>query len=325
MELGTMTGSYLKAGEETDENVIPYANSPFRQQKVPACKPFLTPLMAAAVYGAFALISLIIGSSIMTSSDGVFEAVLDYSQCPNGLCSVTIDQPIEDVLYLYYQLDGFHQNRQAYIKSVSWPQYRGKAPSDLSSCSPVEKDPANETFTMVPCGARSLSVFNDTFHIVNPGIQLIETGISQSTFRKQFKPINSEYQKGENYNIWLDSWENNMTNEHFINWVQIAATSKFRKLYGIIDGKLVPKGTVLNFTIADNYPTSNDKSFKKQVVLAETYFLGGKNNFFGIFYIVLCVFSAVAAIVFLILYFLNVLPLYQAKRKRTVYNVPLIP
>ena len=74
-------------------------------------------------------------------------------------------------------------------------------------------------------------------------------------------------------------------NEHFIVWMRIAATSKFRKLYGWVD-RPIEKGEVLSFRIRANWDV---KSFKgsKALVVTTTGMFGGKNPMFGMTF--LCV------------------------------------
>lgn len=294
---------------------IPYAESKFKQQKVPACKPFLTPLWAAVIYGVFALISMVIGASIMASNRALLDIKYDYSDCNESTCNIEVEIPMKvsgDLLF-YYQLDNFHQNHFAYAKSKSWEQLKGLSFSNIKTCKQPDVGPNN-----VPCGALPMSVFNDTFKIADEKYTIVETGIAQKEYKKVFK--NAKNQTDQEYNYWLRDNESELfpggqTNEHFINWIQINPLKTVRKLFGFIKNVDIEAGTKFNVTVTNNYPIGESK-MKKNIVLAQTHGIGGKNAFFGYFFIVLCFLSLIISVISFILYCLNALPLYRCKKEQ---------
>lgn len=295
---------------------IPFAHDKFKQQKVPAQKPFLTPSLAAVIYAVFALISLVIGIIIQVSNDNVFEQDINYNCGANtSECDVKfkIQKEISGNILLYYQLKDFYQNHKAYAHSKSWNMLKGK---DFSSdfkktkCQPKAVGPTN-----IPCGSLPMTVFNDTFTVTSKNMTLSDKDITFKTYKKVF--AHSKNVSNSEYNYWLrdqyaEMFPGEQENEHFINWIQVAPLKTFRKLFGFIShgsGKFA-KDTEIIIHIKENYPI-HEAGFKKYLVIAQTNFLGGKNKFFGTFFIVLASFSLVAAAIFEILYLTKSLPLYR--------------
>lgn len=93
-------------------------------------------------------------------------------------------------------------------------------------------------------------------------------------------------------------------NEHFLVWMRTAALPKFRKLYGYIPDsqfKTITKGSVLTFEIETNWVVSGFAG-RKSLVVTESSYMGGRNDFVGWLYIGVGIFCAVAGIFFSIIH-----------------------
>ena len=297
---------------------IPHADSKFKQQRIAACRPFLTPCAAAIIYAVFSLVSLIVGLVYFLESKNIYEQIIPYpDDCPEKCTvSLTVSTDISGPIYIYYQIEGLYQNNFLYGSSKSWSQLTGdgyKKEGDLDTCSPkILADPSNSTFSgnvLVPCGAVPNSVFNDTFTFSAPFPEILDSDISLQSFRDLFKAPNSAY---DNDVHWLSEtlFPGNQTNERFINWVQISPFSTFRKLWGKTTSDSVLRAGEYSINIANNYPVDSFDG-KKSLIVAQVKWLGGKNHFFGVFFLVLCGISAVLAILFFVLYTTRALPLYR--------------
>lgn len=157
------------------------ADTDFRQQRLKAWQPVLTP---SYVIGAFIFVGIFfipIGLALWNASDGVVEVSRRYDIGAIGVNTsslindTTTGQEVDTItveltapaamtqpVYVYYGLKNFYQNHRRYVKSRNDNQLRGEYASGSQSettslvetaCAPKTTIEVNgETYTLNPCG-----------------------------------------------------------------------------------------------------------------------------------------------------------------------------
>ncbi|KAL7686116.1 putative CDC50/LEM3 family protein [Plasmopara halstedii] len=150
-----------------DEKSRKPEDTPFKQQKLKAWQPILTPNWVIGTFAIVGLIFIPVGIVLHTESDNVVEYSIQYDgdaltpssnivDQGNGCflstesegdsfdvdvhgCRITfrIEKEMKAPIYLYYQLDNFYQNHRRYVQSRSDAQLRGDAAASTSDCSPL--------------------------------------------------------------------------------------------------------------------------------------------------------------------------------------------
>lgn len=277
------------------------ANTAFKQQRLKAWQPILTPKPVILSFLIVGIIFIPIGIGIVISSNEVHEVTVRYDHiCDVGnVCNITLEIPqdMKGPVYFYYRLDNYYQNHRRYVKSRNDDQLRGIGGENahtLSDCDPVislngkDGDPASITY--FPCGLIAKSVFNDTFQMWNENtpVMMRKNGIAWASDRE--KKFKNPPPGTEGIRVIPD-----IEDEDFIVWMRTAGLPDFKKLYRIIDSGL-DKGTY-NVTITSRYPVSSF-SGKKYIVVSTTTWIGGKNPFLGYAYIVVGAICFVQGVVF---------------------------
>jgi len=176
--------------EDKDKKLT--AAAAFRQQRLKAWQPLLTPKSIIPTYFLIGIIFIPLGVGLYFTSQRVQEYVFDYTDCTttatseftsvgnyewmrvnNITCTLrfNITSNMTGPVYLYYRLTNFYQNHRRYVTSYSTDQLRGTAlPAEsLSSmCDPIyavspTPSTAQPSIAIYPCGLIANSYFNDSF------------------------------------------------------------------------------------------------------------------------------------------------------------------
>nr|XP_046267899.1 cell cycle control protein 50B [Scatophagus argus]XP_046267901.1 cell cycle control protein 50B [Scatophagus argus]XP_046267902.1 cell cycle control protein 50B [Scatophagus argus]XP_046267903.1 cell cycle control protein 50B [Scatophagus argus]XP_046267904.1 cell cycle control protein 50B [Scatophagus argus] len=246
----------------------------------------------------------------------------------NCVCMLdfSINTLFKGPVFFYYGLTNYFQNYRKYGVSKDANQLSGNldyftSPSD--TCSPYRYDSSNKP--IVPCGSIANSMFNDTFKLyqivsgTKKQVPLDGKGIAWWTdYNVKYRnpsvvPLKNAFNGTVKPIFWprpayeldpTDPANNGFINQDFLVWMRRAALPDFRKLYRrITEGDYaqgLPAGNY-SLEIAYNYPV---KSFdgRKKVVFSNVSWMGGKNEFLGIAYLVIGSLCIVMSVVMLIVY-----------------------
>jgi len=181
------------------------ANTAFKQQRLKAWQPILTPKTVLPTLFILGIIFAPIGGLLVWGSSQVSMIKLDYTDCasatsgfstlpkyqynlrsadaklsfvppqwsyssqPNSTCRIRFELPAElkPPIFLYYQLTNFYQNHRRYVQSLDTDQLKGKAvdSNTLKNGNCKPLDVVGDK-PIYPCGLIANSLFNDT--ISNP-------------------------------------------------------------------------------------------------------------------------------------------------------------
>eukprot|EP01123_Difflugia_compressa_P009397 TRINITY_DN3106_c0_g1_i1.p1 TRINITY_DN3106_c0_g1~~TRINITY_DN3106_c0_g1_i1.p1 ORF type:complete len:302 (+),score=42.42 TRINITY_DN3106_c0_g1_i1:79-984(+) len=272
--------------------------SKFKQQKLPAWQPILTPIPVIVTFMVIGVIFIPVGYVLFYASEQVIEVVSSPYQSCGTVCNYTfynlnIPNP---PIYIYYKLENFYQNHRRYVKSRNDAQLRGQivnSYSDLGDCAPYASvgGSTSPNDFYLPCGLIARSLFNDTFvfSLGNSSIDLTTDGVAwPSDLDTKF---NNPPKGAPGVRVIPD-----FKNVDFIVWMRTAALPTFRKLWRVVKQPLIGDLTVV---IKNNYPVESFGG-KKYIVISTTSWLGGKNPFLGYAYMVVGIICILLAIIFLL-------------------------
>ncbi|KAG4927558.1 hypothetical protein JHK85_054044 [Glycine max] len=298
----------VSVAEGQSKNAMKPKYSRFSQQELHAWQPILTPSWAISIFTVIGLIFIPVGLASLFASESVVEVPFRYDdEClppdhkndavayikdvgSNKTCTkkLTVKNKMKAPVYVYYQLDNFYQNHRRYVKSRDDKQLRSKAAeNDVGSCSPEDYTPNDMGHKpIVPCGLIAWSLFNDTYKLTSNNKDLV------------INKKNIAWKSDQSGKFGSDVYPK--------NFQAGAALPTFRKLYGKIETDIEVNDVVL--VIENNYNTY-EFGGRKSIVLSTTTWVGGRNNFLGMAYILIGGISLLLAAAFLLLYVMQPRPL----------------
>eukprot|EP01002_Notosolenus_urceolatus_P003303 NODE_1870_length_1270_cov_13.276003_g1549_i0.p1 GENE.NODE_1870_length_1270_cov_13.276003_g1549_i0~~NODE_1870_length_1270_cov_13.276003_g1549_i0.p1 ORF type:complete len:380 (+),score=63.65 NODE_1870_length_1270_cov_13.276003_g1549_i0:54-1193(+) len=170
------------------------ANTPFKQQRLPAWQPILSPPWVISCFFLVATVFIPIGAIIVVASSQVLELIQPYDEMPDHeklipcsevmrtrnrtldpepkcitvIKNIHIKETMDAPVYMYYRLEGFYQNHRRYAKSRNDAQLAGEEVEEasLDECEPKATAVVDgNKYILNPCGLIAWSMFNDSFSL----------------------------------------------------------------------------------------------------------------------------------------------------------------
>ncbi|KAG5185530.1 CDC50/LEM3 family [Tribonema minus] len=174
------------------------AASPFNQQQLASFSPIFTPRTITGIYLTVAVFFILLGSGLYAVNGNAQDYEFQYdgngadstdceittaNEGKNCTISFTLTKDLPAPIYVYYELHNFYSNHRKYVQSFSQDQLLGSQISDLSACTPLER---NGDLTLSPCGLIANTLFNDIITVTSDQV-MEETGIAWNTDLDKFE------------------------------------------------------------------------------------------------------------------------------------------
>lgn len=169
----------------------------FRQQKLTAWQPIMTPFKVVALFFAIGVSFIPTGTHLLSVSNSVYENTIIYDGSEANVdCSITsanqgrkcnlmfnITEDVDGPLYVYYQLENFYQNHRRYVSSVNPYQLNGESQTEANLETLCVEFVKNGSALYNPCGLIANSFFTDIFTLKSTSsyptsVELDESGIA---------------------------------------------------------------------------------------------------------------------------------------------------
>jgi len=204
------------------------------------------------------------------------------------VCNVKVPREMKPPILVYYGLGSFYQNFVTYLKSEVPAELAGKTVSESARAFKCRGEHTRKlgSKSIVPCGSKATSLFNDTLTIT--GMDISKTNVAwPSDVARYSNP--TDYPKREN-TLWMHdlypdvvSAEDGVKSEAFVQWMRPAALGRVWNAYGWLL-KDLHAGDNIELKIHDEFVTPNGSS--KMLVLTERNLLGGRHDGLGLCFMV---------------------------------------
>jgi len=155
------------------------ADTAFKQQRMKAYSPTLTPVFVTMLFLVVGVPFVLMGGSLLAASKALVEvqAVYDGAAADSAKCQITSRNEAKDCtitmvapsymkapVHVYYRLSNFYQNHRRYVKSTSTSQLSGRSNPVLKNCYPATSFNGTE---LNPCGMIANTMFNDQIMVTS--------------------------------------------------------------------------------------------------------------------------------------------------------------